>query len=92
MSQTFVAKVERYDCNMGWHYVSVPTELSEPLKAFADRGLIAVTATVGNTSWPTSLMPVGDGTHMIALSAKVRKAEGIVLGDEVELTFELRQR
>jgi len=92
MSHTFTAKVERFDCNMGWHYVSVPADLCEPLKVFADRGLIAVTATVGSSSWPTSLLPMGDGTHFVALAAKIRKQEGIELGDEIEMSFELRQR
>ena len=92
MSHRFTARIERFDCTMGWHYVLVPADLCEPLKAFADRGLIAVTATVGNSSWPTSLMPMGDGTHFIALAAKIRKQENLTFGDEIEVSFELRQR
>jgi len=92
MSNTFTARIELFDCKMAWHYVSVPIELSEPLKVFADRGMIAVTATVGSSSWPTSLVPMGDGTHFIALAAKIRKKENLTLGDEVEVCFELRQR
>ena len=91
-TNTFKATITRFDCDMGWYYVSVPLELSVPLKAFAERGLIAVSATVGKTSWPTSLMPMGDGTHFLALSAKVRKKEGLELGDEIQVSFELRQR
>jgi len=92
MGHSFIASVERFDCNMGWHFVSVPIEISEPLKVFADRGLIAVTAMVGSSSWPTSLLPMGDGTHFIALAAKIRKQEDIKLGDVVEMSFELRER
>ena len=77
---------------MGWHYVSVPIELSKPLEHLADRGVIAVTAKVGETSWPTSLLPMGDGTHLIALSAKVRKKENLFLGEMVELSFVTRIR
>lgn len=63
-------------------------------KVFAkDRfGFIAVTAIVGNTSWPTSLMPKGDDTHIIALPAKVRSKEKITLGMEIEISFKTRVR
>ena len=60
MDNTFIAKVELFDREKGWHYVSVPIELSMPLEYLADRGLIAVTARAGNSSWPTSLLPIGD--------------------------------
>jgi len=90
MDNSFTAKVEVFERKMGWHYVSVPTDLSKPLEHLADRGLIAVTAKVGNTSWPTSLLPMGDGTHFIPLSAKVRKKENISLGMMLEVSFETR--
>jgi len=70
----------------------VPAELCEPLRKFSDRGLIAVTVKVGNSNWPTSLLPMGDGTYFIALPAKVRKKENISLGESVEVEFELRIR
>jgi hypothetical protein len=68
------------------------TELSKPLEIFAERGLIAVTATVGKVSWQTSLMPYGNGTHFIALPAKVRKPNSIRLGDSVTVEFVRRDR
>ena len=92
MENTFFAKVMHFDRKMGWHYVSVPTELSVPLGYLADRGLIAITAKVGNSSWPTSLLPMGDGTHFIALPAKVRSKENLPLGAEIEVSFETRTR
>ncbi|MCL2550408.1 MAG: DUF1905 domain-containing protein [Methanimicrococcus sp.] len=92
MNNTFIAKVELFERKMGWYYVSVPAELSKPLEHLADRGLIAVTAKVGNSSWPTSLLPMGDGTHFIALPAKVRKKEKISIGMAIEMFFEIRMR
>ena len=92
MIYIFTAQVELFEREMGWHYVSVPTELSKPLEYLADRGLIAVTANVGGSCWPTSLLPMGDGTHFIALPAKVRKKEKISLGTTVEISFEIRTR
>lgn len=92
MRNTFFAKILLFERKMGWHYVSVPMELSKPFEYLADRGLIAVTAKVGNSSWPTSLLPMGDGTHFIALPAKVRSKEKLFLGAEVEVSFETRAR
>jgi len=50
MDNTFIATIDLFEREMGWHYVSVPTDLSKPLEHLADRGLIAVPAKVGNSS------------------------------------------
>jgi len=70
----------------------VSTELSKPLEPLANRGLIAVTACVGHSSWLTSLLPMGDGTHFIVMPAKVRVKENLELGAEIEVSFETRTR
>ncbi|MCL1906934.1 MAG: DUF1905 domain-containing protein [Propionibacteriaceae bacterium] len=88
----FTGIVELFPQDKGWHYVGVPSQVSQPLEHLADRGLIAITATVGESSWPTSFIPKGDGTHFLALPAKVRKAEGLTLGDQVTVGFETRVR
>jgi predicted DNA-binding protein (MmcQ/YjbR family) len=90
MDNAFTAKVSLFERDKGWHYVSVPTDLSKPLVHLADRGLIAVTARIGSSSWQTSLLPMGDGTHFIPLPAKVRRKEGLAVGSVVEVSFEIR--
>jgi len=92
MENLFTAKVELFERDKGWFYVAVPLSLSKPLEHLADRGLIAVTALIGNSCWSTSLLPMGDGTHFIALPAKVRKKESLSLGMAVEVSFETRTR
>lgn len=71
----------------GWHYVSVPKKYSTLFADSADRGLVPITVSLGETTWDTSLLPMGDGTHFIALKAAVRKKESIELGDRVSLSF-----
>ncbi len=88
----FEARVELWPAENGWHLARVPIKLSKPLEILADRGLIAVEATIGSSSWKTSLLPYGDGTHFIALPAKVRKKENISLDDKVKARFTLRER
>jgi len=93
MENTFIAKIERFEMQGGWLYVPVPIELSKPIEYFANQfGFIAINAKVGNTSWTTSLLPKGDGTHFIALPAKVRSKEKLLLGAEIEMSFETRTR
>jgi hypothetical protein len=92
MVYSFTARIDLFERDKGWHYVAVPRELSEPLQRFADRGLIAATATVGKSTWPTSLLPMGDGSHFIALPAKIRAKEKLTRGESIEISFELRER
>lgn len=89
---TISGEVTLFPQKGGWHYLSVPEDYTEMTQAYADRGLVAITATVGETSWDTSLLPKGDGTLFIPLSADIRKREKIELGDTITLAFILRQR
>ena len=84
--------VEVFPQKGGWFYVSVPKKYTEMTKDLADRCLVAITATVGSSSWSTSLLPMGDGTQFIALPAKIRKKEQIELGDKIQISFVLRER
>lgn len=88
----FTAIVELFPQDKGWHYVRVPTELSEPLNHLADRGLIAVNVSIAGQTWPTSLLPMGDNTHFIAIPAKVRSKHNIIVGDSIEVFFSIRMR
>jgi len=91
VENTFIAQIERFEMQGGWHYVPVPVELSKPIEFLAIHfGFIAINATVGNSSWQTSLLPKGDGTHFIALPKKVRVKEKLSHGMAVEISFEPR--
>lgn len=89
---TVVGQVELFPQDGGWHFVRVPIRISDELEHLADRGLIAVRATVGDTTWDTSLLPMGDGTTFLALNARVRKRNALATGDVVTVTFTPRDR
>lgn len=89
---TVKGNIEIFPQKGGWYYVSVPKQISTSLSEFADRGLIAITATAKNTSWDTSLLPMGDGTCFIALNKKVMAKEDLKLGDKIKIQFKLRER
>ena len=82
--------VEMFPQKGGGTYVRVPKRITKELQHRLDWGLIPIIATVGKTSWNTSLLPMGDGTHFIALNKKVRNKEHIELGKKVTVSFVLR--
>jgi hypothetical protein len=83
-------EVQVFSQKGGWIYVCVPKRITIELSHLADRGLIPITAQVGDSIWDTSLLPMGDGTHFIALNAKVRKAEGVEVGKSIKVLFKVR--
>jgi len=87
---TFTAEVRLFPQAGGWHYVAAPQEYTDELKPLAERGLVVVEATVGSSSWQTSLLPMGDGSQFLALPAKVRQKEQITIGDVIEMSFVVR--
>ncbi len=86
------AKVQIFPLQNPWVYVSVHKDYTEMFAGMMDRGLFPITVTLGNSTWNTSLLPKGDGTHFIPLNAKVRKKEDVKIGDTIELTFIPRNR
>lgn len=94
MNETYrvTGNVEVFPQAGGWHYIPVPQRISAELSSFAERGLIPIKATTGSASWETSLLPKGDGTLFIAISATIRKQTGIEVGDRIIVRFELRSK
>jgi hypothetical protein len=72
-----------------YHFVSVPEDECEDLRETAAAvtygwGMIPVAVQVGATRWTTSLWPK-DGGYVVPLKDRVRRAEGLELGDHVTL-------
>jgi hypothetical protein len=84
-----------------WHFLTLDGEVAEAIHALAlmrrlefgrkrGWGSIKVRATVGDTSWDTSIFPAKDlGGWLLPVKATVRKAEGLVAGDVVEVSVTL---
>ena len=80
-----------------FHFVTVPTRESTTLReAAADItygwGVLPTQATIGDTEFTTSLFPK-DGLYLVPVKDKVRRAEGLELGDivTVQLEFDLER-
>lgn len=77
-----------------WHFIQLPHDLGEELSRIASRmqgrwGSIKVEATVGHTTWKTSIFPDDDGSFLLPIKAEVRAAEDVGEGDLVEVIMEL---
>lgn len=66
-----------------WHFLTVPKKESLLIKkTFANRargwGSLPVLATIGNTTWNTSIFPDSkSGTYLLPVKAAVRRALGL---------------
>ena len=81
----------------GWHFVSVPKDISGDIKErFGDLrrgwGSIRVFVTIGKTRWKTSIFPDKKAAcYLLPLKADVRKKEGILAEDMISLLLEIRK-
>jgi hypothetical protein len=76
-----------------WHFLTISGAPANAIRTAAGGrsggwGSVRVTATIGETSWQTSLFPnKQQGGFMLPLKADVRKREGVNEGDEVRVTI-----
>jgi len=81
--------VKRFPQKGGWVYVSIDQTYRELGIKKPKWGLVPATITIGKTTWKKSLLPYGDETLFVALNEKIRKAEGIKIGDTVTVTIKI---
>jgi len=82
-----------------WHFITIDGAAGEALSATAlmrrleglSRGFgsIKVVATIGDSSFKTSVFPSKELGWLLPVKAAVRKAEGIGEGDAVEVVLEV---
>ena len=90
------SKVFAYPGMDGWYFLTVDKKQSAALKEKYGKGAkgfdsLPVVATIGKTTWQTSIFPdKQSGTYLLPLKAKVRAAEGLTEGDVVSFTLAVR--
>ncbi|MDP5184646.1 DUF1905 domain-containing protein [Blastococcus sp. BMG 814] len=91
MTETFTAVLWLHDGPAGWHFLTLPPEVADDVRelgaaARAGFGSVRVTATVGGTSWQTSVFPdARSGSFVLPVKKPVRAAEGLRAGDRVRV-------
>lgn len=84
-----------------WHFLTIEGEAAEAIHALAlmrrlengrrrGWGAMKVRAAIGDTNWDTSIFPdKSSGGWLLPVKAAVRKAEGLVAGDDIYLSVTL---
>jgi hypothetical protein len=92
----FDAELWVWDARRGdsWVFVSLPEEASEDIRELTDGprrgfGSVRVRATVGGSTWTTSIFPDKERGYVLPLKRPVRAAEGLDVGDVAEVSVEL---
>ena len=95
MRLTFVSPLWQWEARSdSWWFVTVPADESDELAELPlpprGFGSIRVRATIGGTTWTTSVFPSdrGAGGYVLPLKKAVRKAEGLGPESTPEVTLE----
>jgi len=76
-----------------WHFLSIQGDVADAIRAAAPGrsaawGSVPVAATIGNTSWQTSVFPSkGVAGYLLPIKASVRKAEKLAENDSITVTL-----
>ncbi|HEV2791530.1 MAG TPA: DUF1905 domain-containing protein [Solirubrobacterales bacterium] len=93
-SYEFTAELWLYTGEAAWHFISLPPEVSDDVRARTE-GLLAfgsakVEARIGETTWPTSVFfDRKRDCFLLPVKAEVRRREGIDDGDRVRVRLAL---
>ena len=91
----FRAEAFRWDARSdAWFFVALPVELSAEIREIPriprGFGSARVRATIGSTTWRTSIFPdAGRNAYVLPLKRAVRDAEGVSEGDEVHVHLQI---
>jgi hypothetical protein len=80
-----------------WHFITLPETESQIIRMAIPKGgksrgwgSVRVKATIGGTSWATSIFPdTKRNAYLLPVKAEVRKAEGLATDDAVDITLSL---
>ncbi|KAA2262554.1 DUF1905 domain-containing protein [Solihabitans fulvus] len=95
MQLTFSGELWYWRGPSPWYFVTVPDEQCrelEDLSRFVSYGwgMIPVTATIGATTWRTSLFPK-DGRYVVPVKAQVRRNERVEEGQALTVVLAVRE-
>ncbi len=93
----FKAKLWLYEGAAAWHFLTIPTQISEDIKRNFGAlqrgwGSLPVRTSIGATTWETSIFPDKKlQAYLLPIKAEVRKKERVVVGDVVTVFLVVRE-
>lgn len=89
-------KVWRSPGAAGWHFVTLPVAKAHEIKATFGRGngwgSVRVEATVGATTWATSIFPdAKSASYLLPIKREVREKEALAEGANVEYRLRIER-
>ncbi len=91
----FRSKLWMYQAPGGWHFVTLPKTRAKEIKRLLPGtrrgfGSLRVRATIGKTSWRTSIFPDSKSdSYLLPVKADVRTKERIEDGDAVTVVLDV---
>ena len=96
MKIVFQAELWLWDARRhdAWVFVTLPASDSEEIRDLADGlrrgfGSLRVRATIGTSTWATSIFPDSQAGYVLPVKRPVRLAQGLDVGDVATVTVEL---
>ena len=89
----FVGELFEWRGPSPYHYIRVPPDIADQLRELSPMltygwGVIPVTVRIGESEFTTSLFPK-DGGYLLPIKDKIRKGEGLVIGDDVAVELSI---
>ncbi len=95
MQVEFEARLRLWDVRKhdSWTFADLPTDVADEVAHVAEPvsrgfGSVRVEATIGTTTWRTSIFP-GASTYVLPLKAEVRRKESIEAGDVARIRLRI---
>jgi len=99
LSFSFTAKCWLWQSKAtAWHFITLPEDKSEEIKFFSENvhekrrgwGAVRVQATIGDTTWETSIFPSSsNNAYILPVKADVRKKEKILVDNVVKVQLKI---
>lgn len=95
MAYSFDADVWLYPGEAAWHFITVPLDMSQEIKAMtAERrrgfGSVRVEVTIGDYKWQTSIFPDSkSGCYFLPVKKEARLKNNLEPGSKTRLTITL---
>lgn len=91
----FTTDLWQYQGEAPWFFLTVPPEYSDEIRETAPPrrgfGSVEVTASVGDTTWRTSVFPDKEsGCYVLPVKRAIRESEGLMAGHPTRVTLIVR--